>query len=268
MCTNGFTIVGFPFLEKLLVLFLCTLITALPSHSFAKPTTCSFKKFDTYGRVTKVYDGDTIKLANGHKIRLIGVNAPEMNYDKSTPEPYAKKAKQFLSGKVLNQKIGLIFEADKKDQYKRKLAHVFLNDGTNIQYSLLEKGYASNIAIPPNLSQQKCYHAAEQIAKKSHKGIWQSSYFKPIKTTQLNKNQTGYKRITGKIKSVERFKRHITITFIDKLTLRIHKNNTSYFDEFNFKNLINKKVTVNGWVKMKNKKFTMDLKHPSAIEVE
>ncbi len=251
-----------------LAVLLCFIFYTLPSSSFAKPTTCSINKFDQTGYVTNVYDGDTIKLANGQSIRLIGINTPEMNYNKGTPEPYAKKAKHFLSRKVLNQKIGLKFDVERKDRYKRVLAHIFLKDGTNLQYSLLEKGYASNISIPPNLWLQRCYKVAEQIAKKSKKGIWKSRYFKPTKAASLNKNKMGYRRITGKIKSVEHLNGHTTITFINKLVLRIRKNNASYFNKFNFKSLINKNVTVNGWVKMKNRKFTMDLKHPSAIEFE
>ena len=255
-------------LKTKLALFLCILFSVLPTSAFAKPTTCSFDKFDRYEYVVKVYDGDTVKLANGQKIRLIGINAPEMNYGKGRPEPYAELAKQLLIKKALNQKIGLKFGAERKDRYKRNLAHIFLKDGTNLQYSLLEKGYASNIAIPPNLWQQKCYKVAEQIAKKSKKGIWQSNYFKPIKTTALNKNKTGYRHITGKIKSVEHTNGRIIISFINKLALQVHKSNKTYFNEFNFESLINKNVTVNGWVKMKNRKFTMNLKHPSAIEIE
>jgi len=233
---------------------------------FAKTNNCSSHSYDEQAYVTKVYDGDSLKLADGRKIRLIGINTPEMNYDTGTPEPYAEKAKQLLENTVLKHKVRLKYGTDKKDHYKRTLAHLLLNDETNIQYVLLEKGYASNIAIPPNLWMHKCYQAAEKLAQKTKKGIWNNRISRPIKAKSLDRNRTGYKRVIGRINSIDHSNKNVKLYFDNKLTLIIAKNNSKYFKNFNFESFINKTVTVKGWVRLKQNRFIMDLKHPSAIE--
>ncbi|WP_411679760.1 hypothetical protein [Clostridium thailandense] len=39
--------------------------------------------------VSRVVDGDTVEFSNGSKVRLIGVNTPELT---TTTEPYGKEA--------------------------------------------------------------------------------------------------------------------------------------------------------------------------------
>ncbi len=58
-------------------------------------------------KVTRVYDGDTVKT-KGHdieiKIRLVGIDAPETSMKKRDPgQPYSQQAKKFLKGLVLNK---------------------------------------------------------------------------------------------------------------------------------------------------------------------
>ena len=80
----------------LMIAFL--IIVTLPLVSFAG----EFK-------VTKVYDGDTVK-AEGHditiKIRLVGIDAPETAKGKRKPgQPYSQRAKKYLAGMVLNRVV-------------------------------------------------------------------------------------------------------------------------------------------------------------------
>lgn len=56
-------------------------------------------------KVTRVYDGDTIK-AEGYdiviKVRLVGIDAPETSKKKGKPgQPYSQQAKKHLAGLIL-----------------------------------------------------------------------------------------------------------------------------------------------------------------------
>lgn len=43
-------------------------------------------------RVEHVYDGDTVRLADGRKVRLIGVNTPELGREGRADESHARAA--------------------------------------------------------------------------------------------------------------------------------------------------------------------------------
>jgi len=48
-----------------------------------------------FHRVVFVYDGDTVLLKNGAKVRYLGINTPEIDYEGGKSEFMAHKAKRF-----------------------------------------------------------------------------------------------------------------------------------------------------------------------------
>lgn len=84
--------------------------------------------------VTKIVDGDTI-VANGEHIRLLGIDTDERGY-----ECYSD-AKKRLEELILNKEVVLEKDQTDKDQYKRLLRYVFLNE-ENINLKLVEEGLA------------------------------------------------------------------------------------------------------------------------------
>ncbi|MCS7227750.1 MAG: ComEC/Rec2 family competence protein, partial [Endomicrobia bacterium] len=86
--------------------------------------------------VKRIIDGDTFETVSGEKIRLAGVNAPEIN----TLE--GQRAKEFLEKILLNKEISLLIQEDFMfDIYDRILAVVFV-DNINVNKLLLEEGFA------------------------------------------------------------------------------------------------------------------------------
>jgi len=116
----------------------------LPLLTFLLITTLACAE-DTY-KVTKVIDGDTIKLSNGEKVRLIGIDAPEFTDHKRNKrnarrlgielkhyESYAQRSTDFLKDFIEDRKIGLLFDENNehinhKDKYGRLLAYVITVD--------------------------------------------------------------------------------------------------------------------------------------------
>ncbi len=90
--------------------------------------------------ITKVYDGDTITLSTGEKVRLLQIDTPEL----SPAECYGQEARSALV-KLLNTPGQLSLKSDPKldkvDRYGRLLRYVFIGK-TNINLKLVEIGAA------------------------------------------------------------------------------------------------------------------------------
>ncbi|MBI3384670.1 thermonuclease family protein [Candidatus Gottesmanbacteria bacterium] len=84
-------------------------------------------------KVLEVIDGDTFKINNNRRVRLMGVNTPE------TGKCLASQAKEKLAGLVLGKDVTLSDQFS--DPYGRIIANVF-NDGKYINYEMLTSGLA------------------------------------------------------------------------------------------------------------------------------
>ncbi|MCX5883136.1 MAG: thermonuclease family protein [Deltaproteobacteria bacterium] len=90
----------------------------------------SLASSDAFISVRKVYDGDTIELENGMHIRYIGINAPEIAHQDKSGEPFGPEALAFNEKIVLSKPVRILEDQEARDQYNRRLAYVFLQDGT------------------------------------------------------------------------------------------------------------------------------------------
>lgn len=122
--------------------------------------------------VKRVYDGDTFLTASGRKIRLIGIDCPEMNYEEDDPEYYAHRALQFTIDRLKNRPVYLEYDLEYKDQYGRQLAYVYLYDGTFFNALLLKQGYAHLLTVPPNIRYRDIYQRLAWKAREERQGIW------------------------------------------------------------------------------------------------
>ncbi len=124
--------------------------------------------------VTRVFDGDTVQLANGEKVRLLGIDTPETEYSyadqrekrKRSPQYYqeARRATEFLKESVEGKRVRLEFDLEKRDKYGRLLAYVYLADGTFVNAEIIKQGYAAVMVIPPNLKYAELFQRLYQEA--------------------------------------------------------------------------------------------------------
>jgi len=132
---------------------------------------------DSYYVVTKVSDGDTfwVEKADGsrEKVRLIGIDAPEsQNTGDKKIGYYGKEAKNFLTKFLLNKRVRLETDVRPRDQYKRLLAYVYLEDGTFVNAHLVKNGYAKVYTVPPNVKHSDTFLKLQQEARKNKRGLW------------------------------------------------------------------------------------------------
>ncbi|MFA5089933.1 MAG: thermonuclease family protein [Candidatus Omnitrophota bacterium] len=135
--------------------------------------------------VAKAIDGDTLELANGERVRLIGVDTPEMHEsrklyrdsrrsgnDITTIQKLGRRAYDFTRKLVEGKRVSLEFDVEKYDRYNRILAYVYLKDGTFINAEIIKAGYASLMTIPPNVKYADLFSKLYRQARDNRRGLW------------------------------------------------------------------------------------------------
>ena len=199
--------------------------------------------------VKTVYDGDTLTLKDGRKIRLIGVNTPERGRNGKPDEALALAAKQAVqsavqAGNSRQKAVRLYLGREQSDSYGRTLGYLFV-DGQSLSAMLLSKGLAWHVVVPPNIGLASCFAAQEQSARRQGKGLWRSSL--PQSITTKNIKQGGYQRVRGIVRKVS-FAKAWWINFDDGFVAVIYPENQLYFDKSTVSAWRGKQLEIEGWV--------------------
>lgn len=131
-----------------------------------------------YFLVTKVVDGDTIKVKINSEIetiRLIGIDTPETVDPRKTVQCFgleaSTKAKQMLAGKWV--RLEADYSQDDRDSYDRLLRYVYLEDGVFFNKYMISEGFAHEYTYKSNpYLYQADFIAAENEARINELGLW------------------------------------------------------------------------------------------------
>ena len=104
--------------------------------------------------VTRVIDGDTIKLENGETIRYLLIDTTERN-------------RELVEG----ERVRLERDATDRDAYGRLLRYVYV-DGTMVQGELVREGYGYVYSRQPDVKYLKDMAALEREARQEGAGLW------------------------------------------------------------------------------------------------
>jgi micrococcal nuclease len=121
--------------------------------------------------VTAVFDGDTIAVARVGRVRLLGIDAPEMGRGFDTAAPFAREARDRLTSLVLHRWVHLEQDGTKLDAYNRRLAYVVRDDGMFVNATLVGEGLARVTARVPLLRLNELKRA-ESEAQRARRGMW------------------------------------------------------------------------------------------------
>jgi len=162
--------------------------------------------------VDRIIDGDTLKLTNGEKIRLIGIDTPETHpgrhakkqtkqLGKTIEEVYAmgQEATEFVKGlfTLYSKEVILEFDVKRRDKYKRLLAYVFIVTGIKegevwdgpvhgpyhymyregkevvfLNTTIIKSGYATPLNIPPDDKYAELFRELYEEAREAKRGLW------------------------------------------------------------------------------------------------
>lgn len=239
-----------------------TLYSDIPAPA-AKPLQLVTQPTRSRYRVTRVIDGDTIVLENNKRVRLLGINAPEIESRSGPAEPGGNEAKAWLHKKLQGGVVYLEYDRQKQDHYKRALAHLYLANGEHINLSLVEHGLAAVTLIPPNLLHAATLIRAQQRAEAKKLGIWGMKQYQPRQLVKLTEKPFGWQRYRVRATALKRNRRFSRLVIGKNIDLSIANQDLALFPPL--KTYLNKPLEVRGWVSRKKNHFSIRIQHPSAL---
>ncbi len=229
----------------------------------AKPVEISQRSYRHLRLVKRVYDGDTVILEDNQRVRLLGVNTPEIESRHRQSESGGVAAKEWLQKQLQGKKAYLEFDEENHDHYKRLLAHIFLSDGTHLNHALVKNGLAFVNIIPPNMRYADILINAQQQAEKQSLGVWSIPDYQAYPLSQISSGRKGWQRVIGTPLSIKSSRKYTRLIFNDKVNIRIANENLKLFPKL--ENYLNKSLEIRGWISRSKDHYSILIHHPSAI---
>jgi micrococcal nuclease len=219
--------------------------------------------------VAYVYDGDTVKLADGRRLRFIGINTPEIGHNGQADQALATQARSFLNdllnahNRILNLQSG----REEHDHYGRLLAHAFLETGSNVAVQLLDAGLATTLVIPPNTWAVDCYQQRENNARAARRGLWSLPTYQPQDSATLPRDTEGFRIIHGRVAGIRHTRYTVLLDLGGTLTARVSTRDLSNFRPGYLDTLAGKNVEIRGWIKTGREGPRINVRHPAALRM-
>ena len=126
----------------------------------------------TGATVEYVHDGDTLFLADGRKVRLLGINTPEIGEERECWGDEATALARQLLPKGTH--VWVLPDLEPLDQYGRSLLFIYTDDATNLNLELLRQGAAEVEMYEPNVMFRELIEGAQREAQAAGHGMWGS----------------------------------------------------------------------------------------------
>lgn len=123
-------------------------------------------------RVTRVVDGDSIECDPVGRIRLLGIDAPEL-----AQPPFGRASGEALARMIPEgSEVWLESDVELRDRYGRALRYVWSGDEM-VNRSMVRKGYAVLLTYPPNVRHVEALQEAQDSAQSDRSGLWSTDGF-------------------------------------------------------------------------------------------
>jgi len=235
-------------------------------------------------RVTEVIDGDTFRTEDGSSVRLLGINAPEIN------DPGGDIAKHALAWMIMGKDVRMKRDRTDKDDYGRLLRYIFVDD-LNVNAEMVRLGYAELRFFPPDTLYLGEMRELEKVAIRNHHGLWALPVFQVSDTTgsivartiarsggldviewqEADQYYNQTKTVRGKIVASNNTGKVCFLNFHKDwrryFTAVIFASDFDKFPEHPEDHYVNRTVQVRGLIKEYRGKPEIILKSPSQIEI-
>lgn len=135
-----------------------------------------------HASVVRVVDGDTVRVrvtaAGGvlppgeHRVRLLGIDTPEMNVGSGGPECGAVEAAAFLESLLDGAAVWLQPDHDDRDRFDRPLRYIWTRDGTFVNRAVVAAGHGHAVMFEPNDRYWDVLRSVEAEARAADEGMW------------------------------------------------------------------------------------------------
>ena len=224
--------------------------------------------------VVEIVDGDTLVLADGRQVRLVGIQAPKLPLGRPGFKawPLAEEAKAALAELTLGRAVTLGYGGRRIDRHGRALGHLFDQDGRWIQGALIDRGmarvysFADNRALVPELL------ARERAARAGGRGIWGLRAYAVRDAAAVPAHLSGFELVEGRVLEAAIVRKRTYLNFgadwRSDFTITIAPKTRRLFEAEGLDPLSyrGRRVRVRGWLKSYNGPL-IEATHPEQIEV-
>lgn len=122
--------------------------------------------------VERVSDGDTMRCVGLGRVRLTGIDAPELG------DAAGRVARDALARRIApGDTVLLEPDVQPRDQYRRLLAYVW-HEGVLLNWAMVRLGWAVPYSIPPNVQYADDFARAVARARSDSLGLWRLDAFR------------------------------------------------------------------------------------------
>jgi endonuclease YncB( thermonuclease family) len=125
--------------------------------------------------VDAVSDGDSFRCRDIPRVRLLLLDAPEMDQP-----PFGARSRDALRARMpRGDTVWLEFDVQREDRYGRTLAHAWTArvGGEHLNLRHARDGWAVAVVFPPNVRYIESIRAAVAEARRNRRGLWQDGTF-------------------------------------------------------------------------------------------
>ena len=225
-------------------------------------------------QATSVIDGDTLLLADGREVRLVGIQAPKLPLGRKGFEtwPLAEEAKAYLEQLTHGRHLDLGFGGRRGDRHGRVLAHLFDSEGRWIQGEMLRAGLARVYSFADNRAALDEMLALERAARQARRGIWAEPFYAIRSPEDADRWLGGFELVEGRVFAVGHGGGRTYLNFAEDwredFTISLDRDAADLFDArgIDLEAFEGKAVRVRGWLKSYNGPM-IEVTHPEQIEV-
>jgi len=203
------------------LLFWLLLFTAVQ----AQAGTLSIVGQSRWVHVASVFDGDTFRTSSGERVRLLGINTPEVAHGNQAAQAYGIKAKRRLITLIQGQSVRLRMDKDTRDTYGRTLAQVYLRDGRWVNNILVGEGLAHVYTFAPNFYWTDRLVKTEAAARNDMRGMWKSKRWRVLNASEISNRHIGqFHLLRGYVKKAQTWRFRL-----GRLSITVPRNARQWF---------------------------------------
>ena len=123
-------------------------------------------------QVTRIVDGDSIECDPVGRVRLLGIDAPEL-----AQPPFGARSLEALERMMPEGgHVWLENDVELRDRYGRALRYVWVGDDM-VNQAMVREGYAVLLTYPPNVRHVEALENAQHAARAEGSGLWAGGGF-------------------------------------------------------------------------------------------
>jgi len=229
---------------------------------------------DADAKVAEIIDGDSLTLADGRTVRMVGIQAPKLAKGRVgfADWPLSHEAEAALRDLAAGETVTRLYGGARQDRSGRVLAQLERADGLWLEGEMLCRGLARVYTFADNRTGAAEMLRLEAEARAAHLGIWNDPFYAVRKPEEALDHLDSFELVEGQIVDAARVRGTVFLNFgadwHRAFTVRLRPEAVALFQAAGIDPLALKgqQVRVRGYLRRDHERAEMDLTHPEEIE--